>query len=231
MTSSIVLFGIFIILYGVMIEIFTVLFQLTGITREKARMQVISLLTNCGFTTAESEIIMSAKRRRRLAQITMLCGYSFAVLIVSLLVNVFSNMKQAEIKSLLVTIVPMTIVVVLYFLLMKIKKIRQSFNLLIEKLGNRIMFGKQSNVLILIDMVREKALAETTLINLPTCLHETKLSESNLKEAYGIQILYVKRNGESLEMIDGDTIVRKGDTLLLFGDYKKIRLLFERPEG
>ena len=72
-----------------MIEVFTVLFQLTGLTREKAKMQVVSLLTNSGFTTNESEIVMIGKHRRRLAKTVMLCGYSFAVIIVSVLVNIF----------------------------------------------------------------------------------------------------------------------------------------------
>ena len=40
---------------------------------EKARFQVISLLTGTGFTTRESEIVLSTRRRRRLARNGWLC--------------------------------------------------------------------------------------------------------------------------------------------------------------
>ena len=95
---AMLLFSLFIILYWVIAELFTFFFRLTGLPAEKARFQVISLLTGTGFTTRESEIIMASRRRRRLARITMLFGYVFNVTIVSALVNVFLSMKvvQAE---------------------------------------------------------------------------------------------------------------------------------------
>ena len=85
------LFSILIILYGLISEVFTVLFRLIGLPEEKARFQVISLLTGCGFTTRESEMILSSRSRRRLARVTMLFGYVFNLTIVSAFVNIFSS--------------------------------------------------------------------------------------------------------------------------------------------
>ena len=48
------LFAILILLYWVISEAFTVFFRLIGLPEEKARFQVVSLLTGCGFTTHES---------------------------------------------------------------------------------------------------------------------------------------------------------------------------------
>ena len=81
LTGAFILFGIFIFGYMAIAEVFTVLFRLTGLTREKARFQVISMLTNSGYTTSESELITQSKVRRRLARLTMLFGYSFTVTI------------------------------------------------------------------------------------------------------------------------------------------------------
>ena len=68
------LFSLMILLYWVITELFAILFRFTGLPDEKARFQVISLLTGTGFTTKESEIILSSRRRRRLARATMLFG-------------------------------------------------------------------------------------------------------------------------------------------------------------
>ena len=43
-----------------LIQVFSVLFRISGLTKVKAKFQVISLLTNSGFTTSESEIVVSA---------------------------------------------------------------------------------------------------------------------------------------------------------------------------
>ena len=78
---ALLLFFFFFFLYWVITELFTFIFRLTGLPVEKARFQVISLLTGTGFTTRESEIILSSRLRRRLARITMLFVYVFNVLI------------------------------------------------------------------------------------------------------------------------------------------------------
>ena len=96
-TLALLLFSFIILLYWVITEVFTFIFRLTGLPAEKARFQVISLLTGCGFTTRESEMILSSRRRRRLARITMLFGYVFNVTIVSAFINVFLSMKLVQV--------------------------------------------------------------------------------------------------------------------------------------
>ena len=92
-TLSFLLFSFIILLYWVITELFTFFFRLTGLPDDRARFQVLSLLTGTGFTTRESELILGSRRRRRLARVTMLFGYVFNVTIVSALVNVFLSMK------------------------------------------------------------------------------------------------------------------------------------------
>ena len=74
---AIILILTFIMVYLFLIRIFTVLFRITGLTNEKAKFQAISLLTSCGFTTSESEIIANDKARRKIAIIAMITGYGF----------------------------------------------------------------------------------------------------------------------------------------------------------
>ena len=76
---SLVSFFILIIAYFIVVEIFTVLFRLTGLREDKARFQAVSCMTNSGFTTRESELILNSAARRNLARVMMLFGYLFAV--------------------------------------------------------------------------------------------------------------------------------------------------------
>ena len=55
--AALLLFSFLILIYWIITELFTFFFRFTGLPVEKARFQVISLLTGTGFTTRESEII------------------------------------------------------------------------------------------------------------------------------------------------------------------------------
>ena len=91
---ALLLFAIIILLYWGISELFTILFSFTGLPEEKARFQVMSLLTGCGFTTRESEIIITSRVRRRLARVTMLFGYVFNITIVSAFINIVLSLKM-----------------------------------------------------------------------------------------------------------------------------------------
>lgn len=211
------------------IEIFTVLFRLTGLTWEKARTQVISMLTNSGYTTAESEIIMGSKKRRKLARITMLCGYSFTVIIVSVLVNIFLALNQSELNQMVLVVSVVGAIFIIILFIKRIKLVSLGFDHLIELLGNRIMFGKGSNAVVLIDNFRSSAIVEIYLEIVPKELHGINLAVAQLKKTYDIQVLLIRRNGKAMQGIDGETRLHSKDTIVLFGNYKNIKFLFEHP--
>lgn len=227
--DSLVLLMIFLVAYMAIIEVFTVLFRLTGLTGEKAKTQVISMLTNSGFTTEESELVMVSKRRRRLSHITMLFGYSFAVIIVSIVVNLFLALGSNEMENMLFAALLMGAIFIILLLIMRLKVVRSGFDHVIEHIGNRMMFGKNSNAVVMIDSYADKAIVEIYLKIVPDLLFECSLEDSGLRRIYDIQVLFVKRGGLSLTKIDGEMCLLEGDTVFMFGDYKNIRSLFEHP--
>ena len=97
LVTSILAISIAVVLYMALIEFFTALFRITGLTKEKARFQVISMITCAGFTTSESEIITTNRGRRRLAITCMITGTLFNVVIISLIINLLSTISNAEI--------------------------------------------------------------------------------------------------------------------------------------
>ena len=227
--SAFLLLTVFILLYSVIIQVFTILFRLTGLTQEKARMQVISMLTNSGFTTSESELIVSSRKRRRLAQLTMLFGYSFTVIIVSSIVNLFMRLSTAQLRDLLPVALYGVIMAIVAFCLFRLRPVGARLDRLIEKAGNRIMFGQHSNPVMLIDIYGTNAMAEIFLEHLPMQIRDKTLAESGLREKLGIHVLYIKRAGTGTPDVTADTILQEGDRLLVFGNYSSIRHILEHP--
>ena len=64
---------------------------------------------------------------------------------------------------------------------------------------------------------------------MPEELKDKKIKDSHLTDQYFINIVVIKRKDEYL-FADKDTIIKKGDTITLFGPYKNIKLLFQQEE-
>ncbi len=226
MVDSIILLLAFSIVYIFIIEIFTVLFRLTGLTEEVARFQVISLLTACGFTTSKSEVITMTKRRRRLASITILFGYIFSLIIVSVVVNFFFSMSASEINTFAGIGVTMLAIFLCVFLLTRSKRAKIYFDSFINKIYLRLSKKKSNNILIM-DLFGNKTMASISLSRLPEHLVDTPLKDSGLVHEHGIQVLIITRNGKTLESIDGDTRLKLHDNIVVLGKEKEIHRLFE----
>lgn len=226
MIDSIVLLIAFVIIYAFIIEIFTVLFRLTGLTEDVARFQVISLLTACGFTTSQSETITYSKRRRKLAYITILFGYTFSLIIVSVAVNAFLAMSVSEVNTFVAIGITLSIIFLIVFILIKSRRARLRFDNFINRTYEKISRRKSNNV-ILMDLIGDSIIATVHLTYLPDLLNQINLRDSGLQREHGIKILVHSRNEERLDIIDGNTVLEPGDTIVLFGPEKEVFSLFE----
>ncbi len=230
--AACMLFVMFMFVYVFIAEVFTVLFRFTGLTAEKARFQVISLLTNSGYTTGEAELITNHPVRRKLAQVTMLFGYAFTVTIVSTIVNILLAVKLSQLESLLWQYaVPIVLLVVLIGL-MRSKHTRRWFDDRIERVVHKWMFKDQGNAMLIMDNFAEQALAQVRIERLPAALAGKTLSECGLKEQYGVLVLLVRHKGNDsadLSAADGQTILLAGDLAVVFGQPERIHAAFDAP--
>ena len=161
------LFALIILVYWVISELFAMLFRFTGLPDEKARFQVISLLTGCGFTTHESELLLTTKSRRRLARITMLFGYVFNITIVSAFINVFFSLKVSELAADLVSSLIPLLVILFILAFMRFPVVRAWGDRLIEKLAGRIVHRDIANTILLMDYIGQETIAQVTLREVP----------------------------------------------------------------
>lgn len=98
----------FIALYAVIIalviEIGVILFHLTGLEKEIARYQVISMLTGTRFKTQESALIIDHTIRRRISSGLILFGYFSLAVIISSIATILSNDLRIELLLIIIGI-------------------------------------------------------------------------------------------------------------------------------
>ena len=224
------LFSLIILLYWVITELFTIFFRFTGLPDEKARFQVISLLTGCGFTTRESEMMLTNRRRRRLARITMLFGYVFNVTVVTAFINVFLSLKLSQVEHVLpAVLIPLGAAVIL-FVFIRFPAVRSRADRLLEKLADRVIRGETGNTVMPLDYIGNDSIALVTLKHVPEEYGGLPLSELGLRAKAGILVMLVESPGKKPEPAGADTVFREGDKLTVFGDYATICRTFQARE-
>ena len=226
---ALTLFSLVILIYWVISELFAMLFRFTGLPDEKARFQVISLLTGCGFTTHESELLLTNKSRRRLARITMLFGYVFNITIVSMVINVFLSIKITELSNLFSILIPVVAAAII-IIFMRVPKVRAWGDRIIERLAGRISHHKSENSILLLDYLGEDSIAQVTLVEVPEAFREKTLAKINLRAEHDLMVMLIEKPGKKAVPAGAKTIMEAGDKLTVFGDYKKIAAVFEAKE-
>ncbi|MBC7765102.1 MAG: TrkA C-terminal domain-containing protein [Hyphomonadaceae bacterium] len=215
-------------LYLSFIEIFTVLFMITGMSHTRSRFQVISLLTNSGFTTNESEVVVSSRKRRKLAIVTMIFGHIFNVAIVSLLVNVIMSFSNDGNINIMPSIINIVVFLILLYTFKRLPFMRVSFDKLVKRLANKIMFDKNSNPLLILDNFNGFVIAEVKIIDVPEKLRNKTLLQSGISLNHGIRILVIKRNDQTIGDITKEEIILNNDRLIIFGALKSIVEVFKQ---
>ena len=228
---SLILFSVIVLIYWIISEMFTILFRFTGLPDERARFQVISLLTGCGFTTRESEMVMATKRRRRLAGVTMLFGYVFNITVISALINVFFSLKLAQEERFLVgLIIPLAAVAVI-FVFMRVPAVRAWGDKKLEQLADRVIRHDASNTVTILDYIGHDSIILVSLKTVPESLREKTLAQMELRAQQNILVMLIQKVGKQPAVADGFTVFEKGDKITVFGEYKTICDTFNAKEN
>ena len=221
-------------IYLFMIEVFSVAFKLTGLATSKIRFQVGSLFTGAGYTTAESELVASNEKRRKIALACMYTGHIFSVAFMGLIINVLFSI------SLLITSTPdipkftewyfiiLYITIFCFFLVLfiKIPPINKRFQRFLENIAIKSSrSNRKTNIITVLDLYGKYAIAEVVLNVVPDFANEVPLFEMGLTKKYSINILSIKRGARILE-VTKDTMFRKGDILVIYGLINDIKEAF-----
>ena len=229
--TALVLFSLIILVYWVITELFTILFRFTGLPDERARFQVISLLTGCGYTTKESEMFLSNRIRRRMARITMLFGYVFNITIVSAFINVFLSLKLSQAEHYYFGVLIPLAAVAIIFVFMRVPRVRAWGDTQLQRIADRLAGRTDSfNTVLLLDYIGTETIALVTLKHIPEEYQGVPLSQTGLKSNTGILVMLVEHPGQKAEPAGADTVFSVGDKLTVFGDYNTISQAFHARE-
>ena len=236
LVSSIILIVTVIIIYYIIIKVFAILFRITGLPKEKAGFQAVSLLTNAGYTTSESEIVVSEKTRRRIATAAMLSGYFFSVVIVSLFINMFLSIDLTTLEVELIHLAIGFGSLVAFFLIMRIPAVERFLGKTIDTVTVRA-FKKaaKENYISVLDTYGKDAVVNIYIHKVPAFLEGKCISDTDIRKKHHVNILMYTRNGQN-HYVTADTIFSSKDTLIAFGPLASIRDAFllkghtEKPE-
>ncbi|MBR0397958.1 MAG: TrkA C-terminal domain-containing protein [Eubacterium sp.] len=224
------LFAVVILVYWFILELFAMLFRATGLPDDKARFQVLSILTGAGFTTRESEMLISTKARRKLSSATMMFGYVFNVTIVSALVNLFMSLKWTQLDDIVFGNMLPVIIACILIVLCRVRTVRKQIDRILSILAGRIVHDDSANTILLMDYIGHDSIANVILREVPPSLQNLPLSESGLRSEHNIMVMLVERDGYKVEPATAGTVFLPGDRLTVFGNYKVIKSVFRANE-
>lgn len=229
LVMALILCNVLVLLYQIIIEIFTILCRINGMTVDKSKFQVISILTGTGFTTSESESMLLTKRRRKLTQYMMLFSYIFNIVIVSTIVNLFMSTSSTNIQEIRIGILLTTINIFLIFIVRKSQLFRDFLDKVVVKIAHSKIL-RNGNSISVYDTYGNKVIAEIELRKLKDSMKGKTIEELGLKSKYNIQILVLKRGEEIIDKIGPDVVLQERDVAVVFGKMKSIRSVFIKNE-
>lgn len=202
------------------IELCTNLVELTGLEKPVARFQVISMLTNTGFTTGESELIITHPIRRRLGAFLILFGaFSLAVIISAISGILQKNFHIQEIGIIAGILLLLLITLKLPFTQKKLKKklheeMEKSYKL--EELPIKDVLLQNDED----DFMEIHVHEESGLIG--------KSIKDVIKAEEDINVLFIMRGEVMIRHDRHKEEIREGDILYLYGDKECLQRKFSK---
>lgn len=203
------------------VEVSTVMLILTGLDRDTARFQAISIITASGYTTAESELVARHPLRRKIAMYLMISGSIAVAFIISIMVRILSKDLSGP-KDVFFAVIFLLMV----YLLFRSKKMNSFLSTRLVKQLAKQPYLHQRSVEELLKIDDNFSIAEVHLSN-PQCPWINQpLSETRLRDQ-GILILSIRRDGNVIRAPRGTDTLRTGDILLAYGRPRFISELIE----
>ena len=209
-------------------RIATVALTHTGLSRESAKFQARSAFTGVGFTTNESEKVVNHPIRRRILLLLMLLGNAGVVTAVSSLILSFVNLNQSG--ALLWRVVLLVTGLVILWTFASSQWVDRHLSNLVSKALKRYTNLKIQDFAKLLHLAGDYQVTELQ-VNAGDWLAERTLAELGLRKE-GIMVLGITRTGgRFFGAPDGETEIKAGDVLILYGRAEVIMDLDQRQHG
>jgi len=208
------------------VRIGTVALVLTGLSRELAHFQALSAFMGVGFTTAESEQVLTHPVRRRIIRLLILLGNAGFVATVSSLIPLFVSGNETGV-SFWVKLAWLCGGLVLLWVISASKYIDRQMSYVIGAALKRWTHLDLHDFRGLLQLDAGYAVSETK-VEPWAWIAGKNLSEMRLADE-GVQVLGIRRgDGEFVGAPTGRTYIRKGDTVIVYGKVEHLAELDQR---
>jgi uncharacterized protein with PhoU and TrkA domain len=222
---------LFTIALGLLItRIATVALVFTGLSKDLARFQARSAFTGCGFTTTESERLVEHPVRRRIVMTLMLLGNGVVVMAISSLIPLFMQ-TDGGIRETVVRLGLLIAGLVAIWMLALSKWVESHLNRMIERLLRSLTGLELQDYQALLHLSEGYTITELK-VDPDDWVAGKALAQLRLSDE-GLQVLGVRRaSNEYVGTPTGSTMVRGGDTLLVYGKPEQLaELEARRPDA
>lgn len=202
----------------------------TGLSRESAKFQARSAFTGAGFTTQESEMVVSHPVRRQIVMTLMLLGnVGVATVAATVMVSVISTSRSAwQTQLLLLAILMLGIFGI--WIVFSSRAVERQMNRGIAWLLKRFTDLDVRDYVSLLELSRGYAITEM-LVERGDWLADKTLASLRLSDE-GILVLSIRRAGGIFHGTPrGEDVVRANDVLILYGDLEDVERLDQRRAG
>ncbi len=220
----VVLFSIIVVRIG------TVALKMTGLSRDVAAFQAQSAFSGVGFTTSESEYVVSHPVRRRIIRILMLLGSAGLTSAMATLVLTFVGTSPQEMLD---RAIWLAIGLAALFFFARSKLIDRGLSWIIERALEKFTHIRIYDYEQLLGLSKGYTIS---MINVKdnSWLAGRKLRELRLNDE-GVLVLAIYRKVDGQERFigapRGDTIILPGDTLVCYGPEETLMNLSQRLKG
>ena len=215
------LFLVFTLLF-LIVEVATVMLVMTGLDRDTARFQAVSIITASGYTTTESELVVRHPVRRKIAMFLMISGSIALAVIISILVRILGGGLSGARDIFYVVIVLFAV-----YLVFRNPKFIQFLDSRLEKQLVKQPYLHKRSVEEILKIDEHFSIAEVHLSKPNAPWLDKTLREMRLRDK-GVLVLSIRRKeGNVIRAPRGTDILRSGDILLVYGRPRYIADLIE----
>lgn len=215
------LFLVFILLF-LIVEVSTVMLALTGLDRDTARFQAISIITGSGYTTSESELVARHPVRRKIAMFLMISGSIALAVLISILIRILAGGLSGP-QDIFYAVIVLSVI----YLLFRSKAIIRFLDSSLEKQLTKQPYLQKRTVEELLRCDEHFSIAEINLSNKASPWIDQTLSTTRLRDK-GVLVLSIRRrDGNVIRAPRGADYLRAGDILLVYGRPRYISEIIE----
>ncbi len=206
-----------------------VAFELTGLEWSTAKFQALSCFTGTGFTTKDSELVVSSPQRRKIASILMILGHAGVVTLVATFANTLRDSPTFPkifdiIPGHFAPLINLVIIAILVFIIFKIFNSSGVSQRLTNWLKRRIMKR---------NLIKPVSFEELSLAGNGFGLCQLEIWEKSpligqkiseiIKKNSQIKILMISKGSHPMKLTTPDTVINRGDKVLCFGKIENMK--------